>query len=139
MATLLSTEVSSVVKADGRLHRANRKRFKVQRQFDTLEETAMLSSPALGSRKKCGVDGCAKFAQTGGVCKKHGASKNVNTIILNFSLQSVHHAMYLLLTAPKPYYSPPANNYYPPSAPTPTPYYYYPAAPEFVETCCSTR
>jgi len=44
------------------------------------EETAMLSSPALGSKKKCGVDGCAKFAQTGGVCKKHGASKNVKSV-----------------------------------------------------------
>eukprot|EP00984_Skeletonema_dohrnii_P003794 scaffold1307_cov106-Skeletonema_dohrnii-CCMP3373.AAC.7 len=37
-------------------------------------------------------------------------------------------------TDPKPYYRPP-NNYYPPSAPTP----YYPAAPEFVETCCSSN
>jgi len=38
-------------------------------------------------------------------------------------------------TEPKPYYQPPTNNYYPPSAPTP----YYPAAPEFVETCCSSN
>ena len=38
-------------------------------------------------------------------------------------------------TEPKPYYRPPANNYYPPSAPIP----YYPAAPEFVETCCSSN